>query len=181
MTQQIQLAWGARVSAEFRLRAIAVANGLKIAPNDLMACMAFETGETFSPSVKNGAGSGATGLIQFMPATARSLGTTVDALAGMSAVQQLDYVRVYFAPYRGKLKGLGDVYMAILWPAGIGKSDDAVLFDQADPARPKLYKQNAGLDYNRNGQVTRGEACAKVMEKLRKGLLPANVAAVELT
>lgn len=41
-----------------------------------MAAMAFESGETFSPSIKNAAGSGAVGLIQFMPSTAKALGTS---------------------------------------------------------------------------------------------------------
>jgi soluble lytic murein transglycosylase-like protein len=35
-----------------------------------MACMAWESGRSFRPDVKNMAGSGATGLIQFMPTTA---------------------------------------------------------------------------------------------------------------
>lgn len=35
-----------------------------------MACMAFETGETFSPNEPNKADSGAVGLIQFMPKVA---------------------------------------------------------------------------------------------------------------
>jgi hypothetical protein len=50
-----------------------------------MACMAFEKGETFSPCVKN-PGSSATGLIQFMSSTAKSLGTTTNDLCKMSAV-----------------------------------------------------------------------------------------------
>jgi hypothetical protein len=56
-----------------------------------MAAMAFETGETFSPSIKNKA-SGATGLIQFMRSTAKGSGTTTAALAEMTAVDQLDFV-----------------------------------------------------------------------------------------
>lgn len=46
--------------------------------------------------------SGATGLIQFMPATAQGMGTTTAALAAMSAVQQLDYVQRYFKPYAAR-------------------------------------------------------------------------------
>lgn len=136
----------------------------------LMACMAFESAETFSPSIKNAAGSGATGLIQFMPSTAKGLRTTTAALATMSAVQQLEYVRKYFLPYKGRLHTLGDVYMAILWPAGIGKADSWALWDKT-VSRPTTYRQNAGLDLNKDGKITKAEATAKVQAKLQKGLL----------
>lgn len=168
-----RLAWGAKVSPEFRKRVREVAAKIGAPADDLMAAMAWETGRTFSPSQRNMAGSGATGLIQFMPATARGLGTTTDALARMTAVQQLDYVERYFLPYRGKLRNLGDLYMAILWPAGVGKPDSYVLWDAK--TRPTTYRQNAGIDINRDGVITRAEALAKVSGLLAEGLLPGNV------
>ena len=136
-----------------------------------MACMAFETGRTFSPSIKN-PGSSATGLIQFMASTAIGLNTTVDALAKMSAVEQLDYVARYFEPYRGRLKTLADTYMAILWPAGVGKPDDHPIFGGGSPA----YLANKGLDANKDGNVTKAEAAAKVAAMLAEGLLAENAA-----
>lgn len=170
-----ELPWGAKVSAAFKGRVISISNALRM-PEDgaawLMACMAWESGETFSPSVKNMAGSGATGLIQFMPNTAVALGTTVDKLSAMTAEDQLDYVYAYFKPVAGRLKNLGDVYMAILWPAGVGKTDDYVLWSQA--TRPTTYRQNAGLDVNKDGSITRAECIAKVKAKLDKGYLPEN-------
>ena len=48
-----------------------MAGRLGISEADLMAVMSFETGGTFNPNIRNAAGSGATGLIQFMPSTAR--------------------------------------------------------------------------------------------------------------
>ena len=134
-----------------------------------MAAMAFESGETFSPSVKNSAGSGAVGLIQFMPQTAIALDTTTENLAKMSAVAQLDYVREYFLPYKGKLSTLADVYMVILWPAAIGKPDAYVLFSKADTKHPKRYLQNKGLDKNHDGAVSKSEAASAVQAKLKKG------------
>jgi hypothetical protein len=113
--------------------------------------------------MKNMAGSGATGLIQFMPKTAKGLGTTTDALARMSAVAQLEYVELYFKPYR--VRTLEDVYMAILWPAAVGKPNDFVLFESPS----KQYKQNRGLDQNGDGKVTKFEAAAAVRAKLTKG------------
>ena len=83
------IVYAERVSPGFVEKVIAIGLELDINPNHLMAAMAFETGGTFSPSKKNAAGSGATGLIQFMPSTARDLDTTVEALAAMSAEAQL--------------------------------------------------------------------------------------------
>ena len=45
---------------------------------------AISTGDIFRANIKNAAGSGAVGLIQFMPSTARSLGTTSERLAAMT-------------------------------------------------------------------------------------------------
>lgn len=165
------LAWGNKVSQEFRVKVIEMAKRLETDPNWLMAALAFETGETFSPSVKNGAGSGATGLIQFMPATARTLGTTTDFLGRMKPEEQLYYVESYLIPYKGRLKTLEDVYMAIFWPAAIGKPTNHVLFRKDDPKAPKRYIQNKGLDFNRDGIITKAEATEKVRKKLEKGLM----------
>lgn len=167
------LAWGAKVSAEFREKVFLIAGDLGVKPDYLMACMAFETGYTFNPAEKNKAGSGATGLIQFMPATARGLGTTTDALARMSAVAQLDFVAAYFKPYKGRLKTLSDVYMAILWPAGIGKPENWVLWDKV--SRPTTYRQNAGLDIDKDGQIRKSEAARHVQAALERGMRPENL------
>ncbi len=160
------LVWGAIVTGPFKAKVIAVAKDLQLDPNFLMAAMAFETGETFSPAIKNAAGSGATGLIQFMPETAKRLGTSTDDLAKMTAVDQLDFVKKYFSPYRGKLQTVADVYMAILWPKAVGQPDDFVLFEKE---QGKVYDQNKGLDLNRDGKITKREAAEKVQKKLEKG------------
>lgn len=170
------MAWGARVSPEFRTRVIRMAGHLGSNPDNHMACMAWETGRKFTPNVVNGAGSGAIGLIQFMPQTATSLGTSTERLGAMSAVEQLDYVEMFFNPWRGKLHTLEDMYMAILWPSAISKPLWYVLFDRRDSLHPKRYMQNAGLDFNHDGVVTKAEACAKVREQLLLGLKPENAA-----
>lgn len=164
------LAWGAKVSPTFRERVRWIAEDLELDADDLMACMAWESGRSFRPDVKNMAGSGATGLIQFMPATARGLGTSVEALAAMTAEDQLNFVWKYFAPFKGRLKSLADVYMAILWPKAVGKSDDYAVFTGG-----VAYRQNAGLDTDKDGKVTKREAARKVMGLLEEGLRPGNV------
>lgn len=159
------LAWGARVSQEFRVRVREIAGNLNIDASWLMAVMGFETGYTFSPSIKN-PGSSATGLIQFVSSTAKSLGTSTTHLARMTAVQQLDYVEKYFNQYKGRINNLGDCYMAVFWPAGIGKPDTYVI--ATSPS--SVYNANAGLDANRDGKITRGEAVARVNDSLRRGM-----------
>lgn len=147
---------------EFRKKVLEIADRILVDPNFLMAIMSFESGGSFSPKVKSLAGSGATGLIQFMPATAKGLGTSIEALEKMSAVAQLDYVEKYFQPYKGKLLTIEDAYLAVLYPKGIGRGKDYVLFEKGT----KQYAQNSGLDLNGDGKITVGEACRKVSERL---------------
>lgn len=172
-TSEQQIAWGAKVSPVFKERIRWTANALGCNVNDLMACIAWESGESFSARKKNMAGSGAVGLIQFMPSTAKGLGTTAAKLAAMTAEDQIRYVYEYFKPFAGRLHNLGDVYMAILWPAGVGKPDHFVLFDRRKT--PTTFRQNAGLDVNKDGLVTRVECLVKVNEKLAKGLRSENL------
>ena len=172
MIQTLPLAWGARVTPEFRARVLALCDHLdwsESQASDLMAVMAFETGRTFSAKVRNPASS-ATGLVQFMAATAKGMGTTTAKLAAMTDVAQLDYVERYFRPTARRIATLEDLYMAVLWPAAVGKPLDTVLWAKGTPA----FAVNRGLDANRNGQVTKREAAAKVREQLAVGLLPAN-------
>jgi hypothetical protein len=165
-----QIAWGQLVEPAFKQSLLAMCGRLQVDPNFMMACMAFETGQSFSPSKANSI-SGATGLIQFMPSTAISLRTTTAELAQMTAVQQLDFVERYFNPHAGKLKTLSDVYMAILFPRAIGQLESFVLFALPTQA----YVQNRGLDSNNDGQVTKAEAAAKVQQALITGMAKANL------
>ncbi len=175
--QAIQLAWGARVSTSFAQAVFALCRQFGWHAEHaswLMACMAFESGRTFSPSVRNAAGSGAVGLIQFMPTTAKWLGTTTENLELLSAESQLYYVGKYFATWAPRIHSLPDMYMAILLPKYIGQPDDAVLF-----ADGESYRQNSGLDANSDGKVTKAEAAGRVIAMLAEGLKPGIVAPYE--
>ncbi len=158
------LAYGDRVSSVFCTKTLALGQELAVDPDHLMAAMAFETGGTFNPSIKNAAGSGATGLIQFMPDTARDLGTTVEALAKMSAEQQLHYVRKYFLRIKKPLHTLEDIYMAILYPKAVGKASTYILFQSQN--QPRAYEQNSGLDLDKDGTITKQEATHRVQRWL---------------
>jgi hypothetical protein len=149
----------------FQEEVSAVAGRLGISEADLYAVMSFETGGTFNPGIRNAAGSGATGLIQFMPSTARGLGTTTEALAGMSRVEQLQYVEKYLSNKGIRGGNLSDVYMSVLFPAAVGKPDNFVLFGRGAMSgyTGVAYTQNKGLDSNGDGSVTKAEASAKVL------------------
>jgi len=168
--QSGSLAWGNKVSAEFRKKVFAGCRDQGIPADSLMACMAWESAESFSSDIRNAAGSGAVGLIQFMPSTAKDMGTSTALLAGMTPERQLDYVFAYFRPYKGRLKTLADIYMAILWPAAIGRPESSSLWTADE--RPTTYRQNSGLDLNRDRVISKAEAAAKVQQKLMKGVKP---------
>ena len=133
--------------------------------NYLMACIAFESGGTFDPKIKNAAGSGAVGLIQFMPSTAVQLGVTVNQLAEMSAVEQLDYVEKYFEPYASRINTLSDMYMAILAPAYIGKAGTTPIYSGG-----ASYRLNSALDLNSDGKITKEEATSFIENRFTLGL-----------
>lgn len=164
------LIWGKNVDQPFRVKVKQVAGRLGFDPNWLMAVMAFETGKSFSPSQKNLAGGSAIGLIQFTESTARDLGTTTRDLARMSAVDQLDYVEKYYSKYKKAINNLGDCYMKVLYPVAMGKPDTYVMWVKDDPTTGKYYNANAGLDTNKNGQITRGEAVSRVNNMLKEGM-----------
>lgn len=172
------VAWSAKVSDRFVTRTTEIAELLKLGnqgPDQLMSCMAFETGETFSPSIKNGAGAPYYGLIQFGTDAATDVGTTTAKLVKMSAEEQLEYVYKFFKPYTGKVKTLSDVYARIIYPVAVGKPEDYVLFVEG---KGKAYIQNKGLDVNKDGKITKAECAAKVEQKLVLGLHPMNLKVV---
>jgi hypothetical protein len=164
-----QIAWGKRVDLDFKTKVVTICSVLGCDPSHLMAAMAFETGDSFSPTKQNPR-SGATGLIQFMPSTATGLGTSIPALLQMTAIEQLNYVQKYLTPFKGRMRSLSDVYMTILFPVAVGRPDSYVLF-----AAPSIaYTQNAGLDVNGDREVTKGEAASKVQGRLNEGLSAVN-------
>jgi hypothetical protein len=66
----------------------------------------------------------ATGLIQFMPKTANSLGTNIEDLAKMDYLEQLVWVEKYFAKIplksrRKAKKSLIDTYLLVFYPVAI--------------------------------------------------------------
>ena len=112
----------------------AVANYFGFNPVWLVNLINIESAGTFNPSITNNIG--ATGLIQFLPSTAISLGTTTNALRAMTFPQQMDYVRSYIYNTLKNLNVISasntivpdwftfrDLCMTIFYPAAVGNPD----------------------------------------------------------
>jgi len=116
---------------------------------DLMVVMYFES--RLNPQAKNPYGS-ATGLIQFVEATAKALGTSTAELYAMDAATQMAYVKKYFMPFRGRVSDLGNLYLAVFYPKYIGASNDTVV-----SLSPQWVEANKVFDTNHDGKITVGE------------------------
>lgn len=142
----------------FGKKVIEVSASLKIAPEWLMVVMNNESG--LQSWIKNPTSS-ASGLIQFMEATAKGLGTTTAELRAMSNVKQMDYVQRYMQPYASKIKDVSDVYLAIFFPAALFKPDSFVFPTWASNA-------NKIFDLNKDTVLTKPEFRNYVNNKYSK-------------
>ncbi|MEO0896883.1 MAG: transglycosylase SLT domain-containing protein [Bacteroidota bacterium] len=155
----------------FEARVRSVARGLEIPPEWLMAVMYTES--RFNPSVRNFKGSGATGLIQFMGPTLRDLNRRLGTryylsdLQRMTASEQMLLVMEYLNMMRerhGEFNSLTDLYLAILYPRAIGKHYSYTLFSHPS----KRYRQNSGLDENKDRKITVGDIDQRMKRLYRK-------------
>lgn len=165
----------ANVTQEFRQRVIEMAARLGTRPEYIMAVMSFESGGSFSPAKEN-PNTHATGLIQFMPDTARGMlasdGVNVTAdrareiFAAMTPLEQLDYVERYFdqRKFNGRLSTLEGTYTAVLSGRARSGKEDVVF----GPGRN--YRANSALDWNNDGQITAAEATNPVAFRLFGGV-----------
>lgn len=158
---------------EFRRGLAELAERLKLDANAIAAVMQNESG--FDPAAVNPS-SGASGLIQFMPQTAKGLGSSVEAIRKMSRPEQLPLVEKFFKPFAGKLHTARDHYLAVFMPNRVGHPPDEVIA----VAGEKVYDQNKGLDVDHDGVLTVGNVGAKVdasiaaatVRAAKEGLVP---------
>jgi Transglycosylase SLT domain len=135
----------------------AVAERLKTQPAWLLNVMAAES--LFDPSARNSLpGQSASGLLQFVNETARHLGTTTAAIREMDPVEQLRLVEKYFAPFRGRLNSMADVYMAVLRGFIVdGKGETVVSPLDNSRKEQRIFALNRWLDLNSDSKITKGE------------------------
>ena len=128
---------------QFRNKAILIASRFNFSAADLFRVMEIES--KINSAAVNPV-SNATGLIQFMPATAKGLGTTIQALKKMSPFDQLDYVEKYLKPYKNHINSYPELYLSVFYPHALNKPDDFVLGSEVsmEYAR-KVRDQNGSI------------------------------------
>lgn len=153
------------LSEGFYNKVVEISKRIGCDPNDLMGLMYSESGLDST----RGNGIGATGLIQFLPSTAKALGTTCAALKAMSPEQQLVYVEKCLQMSKrqagissDKKIGRGTLYALIFLPARANRN---VLTQRGE----NYYTQNNGLDIDGNGYITKADLDARIRNKIREG------------
>lgn len=140
------------IRAAFAQKVIAIAQYLSIDPNWLMQVMFAES--KLNNQAKN-IQSGrliAAGLLQWTKAS----GVTPLSVLPLNHIQQLDKVKEYFTPYRGRMNSYFDVYLVTFFPAGMGKADNYV-FATKNLSAALIAKQNPAINRNKDGQITMAE------------------------
>lgn len=187
--QYKDLVWGKSVSCEFRKKVVQIcaeiwgeSRKMEMA-NELMTCMALETAQAFSA---NAGYPNATGLIQFtsgkygaitaMNSTGYNNGKTItkDYLKNLSAVKQLDYVRLYFQmwiiEYKKTISDSLDMYMTIWCPSAVGRHDSFVCYSAERDKKNKntFYEENKSAEYEYYDQ-TENNALSRLKKDYSKG------------
>lgn len=123
------------------------------------------------------------GLIQWVNSTSVSLhGLTTNEIHLMDGLKQLDLSYQYFKKngFVNKLQSLDDVFMAVHYPAYVGKPAGTTLYASGSEA----YKLNKTIDTdttkggNNDGKVTYGELSARYRWFVKQKLGPANYAKI---
>lgn len=159
----------------FALKLIQICKDLGIEnPNWLMFLMNSESGlnhtivNPYNNPLRNPE-KGATGLIQFMPSTAKALGTSNTALQKMTNVQQLDFVKKYFVLQgaAGRIKSFVDAYFVVFFPAAIGKPDSWV-FQSKNLSASAIANSNKIFDLNKDSLLTVAEVKMAMLSRVPK-------------
>jgi hypothetical protein len=139
----------------FLSKLVAVAGAIPVDPNALVGIIYEES--RFNPKAYNST-SGASGLLQFMPATMTQLGTSSDAILAMDGISQLDYVSSYFQYW--DINSPYDLWFAVFFPAAIGQPDTYVLQTPTLSAA-LVAKDNPGIAKGKD-QITVADAKAYI-------------------
>ena len=159
-----------KLGPQFLEKVKVLAQKLNCNYQDLIAVMISESG--LNPAVSNKR-TNATGLIQFMPDTAKSLGTTVEQLKKMSGEEQLAFVEKYLKTQKQaagfsdnhKLSA-GELYALVFLPA---RANRQVLCQRGEKnnegKKLNYYEYNKGLDTNKDGKITKTELDNRILSK----------------
>lgn len=140
-----------QVSQELAVKIVQVARTVGTHPYNLANLINFESAHSFS-AMKVNTVSGATGLIQFTPSTAKRLGTTTGALAAMGSLRQMDYVEKYLLAVKqgkwddrksGALGTPQALFMAVFHPWARDWNPSATF---ASRGWTRIPEQNPGIE-----------------------------------
>jgi hypothetical protein len=150
----------------FFARVKEVGDALNVPASWLMIVMFFESSlnhKAVNPTT------GASGLIQFMPATARELGTTVEAIRQMTNVQQMELVQRYLKRYASRIHTFADLYCAIFYPALLYKPASYIVGSERGPSyQAAVARQNAIFDLNKDGKISKAEFHQSIVSRASK-------------
>lgn len=168
LSSDVKNALDQKLGSGFANKLEEISQRLNCNPEDLVGLMYSESG--LSASIQNSNG-GATGLIQFMPNTAKAMGTTTNELKNMTPVQQLDYVEKCINMSKG-VAGMssnekvdaGTLYGLVFLPA---VADNDVLCDNSSKYS-WAYRGNSGLDLDGNGNISKQDLSNRVRNKYKE-------------
>lgn len=166
----------AKLDSNFYQRLLQLSNKVGMKPEDILNVMAVESGLDPSAHNKNG---NASGLVQIMPRYLKGLGFkgTHEEFRQTSAADQLDFVEKLILNMMkingGPLTSAAQYYVGNFLPValklpGIRQGNLNTIIVSKNPEEPhlpnisvqtemKFYNANAGLDYDRDGNITLGD------------------------
>jgi hypothetical protein len=146
----------------FIKKLVEVSAYLQIDPSWLMITMKIESG--FNRKAINKT-SGAVGLIQWIPRyVCKLLGLPNNRylvhrrILGMSGIEQLELIKRFLAAYRGRMTDQYQTYLAVFYPAALGKNDSYIIGSRYETGiKATNYNWNKYLDTkfgNNDGKIT---------------------------
>jgi len=144
-TQQIATYYG--IDYGWAAEVVKTSRELGTNPWWLAAVISLES--TWQPEARNDV-TDATGLIQFIPSTARSLGTTVDIIRDMSVRDQFRLIRRYFGREhsgRTTYPTFQTIAMQVFYPAARSWDRDREFSARVQESNPNIRTVGDYLDY----------------------------------
>lgn len=144
----------ASIREAFAQKVKAIAAWLGIDPNWLMQVMYAESRlNAKAQNIKNKRLIAA-GILQWTKAS--GFPGAPQTVLKYNHLQQLDEVKKYFTPYRGKMHSYFDVYLVTFFPAAVGQGDNFVFATGKLPAS-LIANQNPAIDTVKDGKITMAE------------------------
>lgn len=138
----------------FGKKVLEIAKYLGTDPNWLMQVMYAESRfKATAQNIQNGRLIAA-GLLQWTKASGAP--GAPQSMLSRNHLQQLDWVKEYFKPYRGRMNSYFDVYLVTFFPAAVGKPDNYV-FSTSKLSAALIARQNPIININKDDKITMAE------------------------